>query len=53
MCSCCDVSLFLIREIAEKCVQENPLLTKILDKSHIKKRLLGHWGTTAGVLIGY
>jgi hypothetical protein len=33
-----------------KSLQDNPLLTKKLDKAHIKKRLLGHWGTTTGWL---
>ncbi len=28
---------------------DNPLLSKPLAKEHIKKRLLGHWGTTPGL----
>lgn len=28
---------------------DNPLLTKPLTLDHIKRRLLGHWGTTPGL----
>jgi xylulose-5-phosphate/fructose-6-phosphate phosphoketolase len=28
---------------------ENPLLSEVLEPSHIKPRLLGHWGTTPGL----
>src|SRR5262245_7886687 len=28
---------------------DNPLLKEPLDESHIKPRLLGHWGTTPGL----
>ena len=28
---------------------DNPLLREPLDRSHIKERLLGHWGTTPGL----
>jgi xylulose-5-phosphate/fructose-6-phosphate phosphoketolase len=30
-------------------LQANPLLTEKLEPDHIKKRLLGHWGTTPGL----
>jgi xylulose-5-phosphate/fructose-6-phosphate phosphoketolase len=30
-------------------LQENPLLRQPLDRDHIKKRLLGHWGTSSGL----
>jgi xylulose-5-phosphate/fructose-6-phosphate phosphoketolase len=30
-------------------LQDNPLLTVPLQRSHIKPRLLGHWGTTTGL----
>src|SRR5271156_4084442 len=29
-------------------LQDNPLLREPLKKEHIKPRLLGHWGTSAG-----
>ena len=29
---------------------DNPLLKETLTKEHIKPRLLGHWGTTPGLL---
>ncbi len=29
---------------------DNPLLKEPLQKEHIKPRLLGHWGTTRGLL---
>jgi len=28
---------------------DNPLLTRPLEREHIKPRLLGHWGTTPGL----
>ena len=28
---------------------DNPLLTKPLALEHVKRRLLGHWGTTPGL----
>ena len=28
---------------------DNPLLTKRLERAHVKPRLLGHWGTTPGL----
>jgi xylulose-5-phosphate/fructose-6-phosphate phosphoketolase len=30
-------------------LQENPLLREPLSRDHIKKRLLGHWGTSPGI----
>ena len=30
-------------------LHDNPLLREPLDRSHIKERLLGHWGTTPGL----
>src|ERR1051326_1360501 len=30
-------------------LQENPLLREPLQPDHIKKRLLGHWGTSSGL----
>src|SRR5205823_3589189 len=30
-------------------LQDNPLLEAPLERRHIKPRLLGHWGTTAGL----
>ena len=30
-------------------LQDNPLLKQPLKKEHVKRRLLGHWGTTAGL----
>src|SRR5262245_19148000 len=30
-------------------LQENPLLREPLSRDHIKKRLLGHWGTSSGL----
>src|SRR5215831_6878952 len=30
-------------------LQENPLLREPLSCDHIKKRLLGHWGTSSGL----
>src|SRR5580704_17410989 len=32
---------------------ENPLLREPLTKEHIKPRLLGHWGTSAGQIFIY
>ncbi len=32
---------------------DNPLLAKPLTKEHIKRRLLGHWGTTPGLNLIY
>src|SRR6516162_3222856 len=32
---------------------DNPLLKEHLDRSHIKPRLLGHWGTTPGLNFMY
>ena len=29
---------------------DNPLLKQTLTKDHIKPRLLGHWGTTPGLI---
>jgi xylulose-5-phosphate/fructose-6-phosphate phosphoketolase len=34
-------------------LQDNPLLRKPLDPSHIKPRLLGHWGTSPGLSLIY
>lgn len=34
-------------------LQDNPLLRKPLEKSHIKKRLLGHWGASPGLSFMY
>jgi len=34
-------------------LQDNPLLRKPLDPSHIKPRLLGHWGTSPGLSLVY
>src|SRR5207249_1398712 len=34
-------------------LQDNPLLTTPLKREHIKPRLLGHWGTTAGLNLLY
>src|SRR5215208_1482851 len=34
-------------------LQDNPLLHKPLDPSHIKPRLLGHWGTSPGLSLVY
>lgn len=34
-------------------LQDNPLLHAPLELSHIKKRLLGHWGTTLGLNLIY
>ncbi len=34
-------------------LQDNPLLRKPLDPSHIKPRLLGHWGTSPGLSFVY
>jgi len=30
-------------------LQENPLLREPLSPDHIKRRLLGHWGTSSGL----
>ena len=30
-------------------LQDNPLLESLLERKHIKPRLLGHWGTTTGL----
>lgn len=30
-------------------LRDNPLLDEPLTLDHVKKRLLGHWGTTAGL----
>ena len=34
-------------------LQENPLLHQALEKSHIKNRLLGHWGASPGLAFMY
>jgi xylulose-5-phosphate/fructose-6-phosphate phosphoketolase len=34
-------------------LQDNPLLREPLDPSHIKPRLLGHWGTSPGLSLIY
>ena len=34
-------------------LQDNPLLEAPLDKRHVKRRLLGHWGTTPGLNLIY
>lgn len=34
-------------------LQENNLLISPLDKSHIRKRILGHWGTCPGINFVY
>ena len=34
-------------------LQDNPLLKKPLKKEHVKRRLLGHWGTTPGLNLIY
>jgi xylulose-5-phosphate/fructose-6-phosphate phosphoketolase len=34
-------------------LQDNPLLRKPLEKSHIKNRLLGHWGASPGLAFMY
>jgi xylulose-5-phosphate/fructose-6-phosphate phosphoketolase len=34
-------------------LRSNTLLTEPLDKSHIKPRLLGHWGTCPGLILVY
>ena len=34
-------------------LRENPLLRKPLDLSHIKRRLLGHWGASPGLSFTY
>src|SRR5262245_10425955 len=34
-------------------LQDNPLLGKPLRKEHVKRRLLGHWGTTPGLNLIY
>ncbi len=34
-------------------LQDNVLLTKALESSHIKKRLLGHWGASPGLSFMY
>jgi xylulose-5-phosphate/fructose-6-phosphate phosphoketolase len=34
-------------------LQDNPLLHEPLDPSHIKPRLLGHWGTSPGLSLIY
>ncbi len=34
-------------------LQDNPLLKKPLRKEHVKRRLLGHWGTTPGLNLIY
>ncbi len=34
-------------------LQDNPLLRKPLRKEHVKRRLLGHWGTTPGLNLVY
>ena len=34
-------------------LQDNPLLTAPLEMAHIKRRLLGHWGTTPGLNLLY
>jgi xylulose-5-phosphate/fructose-6-phosphate phosphoketolase len=34
-------------------LQDNPLLREPLDRSHIKPRLLGHWGTSPGLSLIY
>jgi xylulose-5-phosphate/fructose-6-phosphate phosphoketolase len=34
-------------------LQDNPLLREPLDPSHIKPRLLGHWGTSPGLSFIY
>ena len=31
-------------------LQDNPLLEAPLEREHIKPRLLGHWGTTPGLI---
>jgi phosphoketolase len=32
-------------------LRDNPLLRKPLDITHVKKRLLGHWGSAPGLVI--
>ena len=34
-------------------LQDNPLLKVPLKKEHVKRRLLGHWGTTPGLNLIY
>ena len=34
-------------------LQDNPLLRKPLEPQHVKKRLLGHWGTSPGLAFAY
>ena len=34
-------------------LQDNPLLKEPLEKEHMKKRLLGHWGTSPGLSFVY
>src|SRR5215217_7654430 len=34
-------------------LQDNPLLREPLDPSHVKPRLLGHWGTSPGLSLIY
>jgi xylulose-5-phosphate/fructose-6-phosphate phosphoketolase len=34
-------------------LKDNPLLSEPLDRSHIKPRLLGHWGTSPGLSLIY
>ena len=34
-------------------LQDNPLLEKPLTMDHVKRRLLGHWGTTPGLNMLY
>ena len=34
-------------------LQENPLLDVPLTQEHVKRRLLGHWGTTPGLNLVY
>ena len=31
-------------------LQDNPLLKEPLKKEHVKRRRLGHWGTTPGLI---
>lgn len=39
--------------LAQIYLSSNALLTKQLQLSHIKKRILGHWGTCPGIIFSY